>query len=111
MSLKCPYCSQENPDGSAFCKSCNRMLQQATGPRVATQQPYSGEYPSQRQQQQPYPGGYSQGLPAQQGSAYPGNTGMYPPPPPISAPVQMGKTTGKVKQLSARRAFAGRGTS
>jgi hypothetical protein len=128
MSLKCSYCSQENPDGSAFCKSCSRMLQQATGPHAAAQQPYPGGYPQQpqqpqqqqqypagypqpQQQQPPHPGGYSQGLPAQQGSVYQGNTGMYSPPPPISVPVQMGKTTGRVKQLFARRAFAGRGTS
>lgn len=110
MSLKCSYCSQENPDGTAFCQSCNRMLQQVTGPYAATQQPYPGGYP-QQQQQQPYPGGGSQGLPPQQGSAHPGNTGMYAPPAPISAPVQMGTSRGVPKQLFARRAFAGRGTS
>jgi hypothetical protein len=121
MSLKCSYCSHENPDGSAFCQSCNRTLQQATGPHAATQQPYPGGYP-QQPPQQPYPGGYPQqppqqpypgGVPPQQGSVHPGNAGMYPPSPfpPISAPVQMGTFMGRGKKLFARRAFAGRGTS
>ncbi len=142
MALKCPNCSYENPDGSAFCQSCGRTLQQATGPRVAPQQPYPGGYPPPSPQpppQQPYPGGYpppsprelppqpypggyspqppqppySGGVPPQQGSVRPGTAEMYPPssPPPISAPVQMGTVLGRGKQLFARRAFAGRGTS
>jgi hypothetical protein len=108
MALKCSYCSQENPDGSAFCQSCNRMLQQATAPHAATQQPYPGGYP-QQPPQQPYPGG----VPPQQGSVHPGTAGMYSPSSfsPISAPVQMGTFMGRGKRLFARRAFAGRGTS
>ena len=110
MALKCSYCSRENPDGSAFCQYCSRMLQ-ATDPRIATQQAFSGGNSSQWQQQQAYPGANTRGLPPQQGSAYPGNTGSYPPPPTLSVPVQMGTTTGAIKQPLARRAFAGSGTT
>jgi len=115
MSLKCPHCSYDNPDGAAFCQSCKNMLQPGTA-FVAPSQPLNSPPPStppqqayhQQQQFSPPPG--QPGYTPNQGNVPPGAQSAYVPftPPTLVVPTQMGTLAGS-KQIFGRRAFAGRG--
>ncbi len=118
MSVKCPECSNINPDNSTFCVKCGSRI-----PQVNRASPYTGgtsaptyiSAQSQANGPQP-PSSYAPPYPQRPPTMYPpasdtvgiGQSQWQPqtiaPPPPTT---QMGTSQGLA---SIRRAFAGRGT-
>jgi hypothetical protein len=121
MPIRCPQCSQVNPDQSGFCLSCGSRLQLTGQSQPTSNSPslptFAGDVsnsPPSYPPSSPFTTGPSSAppsFPASAGSAPPSfptasqwQTGMVAPPPPGT---QMGTAQG---MASIRRAFAGHGT-